>query len=341
MRSARLGLFLAISALVALVAFARPGWAAEPRFYLLAEPLESHSGAGWWLPTGVLAGNFGKTTGTAAIIYYTTNSATGAAVYAATALAQDIPESAALIRVASAFRASWAKSGEMQAIADNAGAAKIHSLTQNRFEGVWNPSVRSDTFVFLEGNGDDPPADAVVDKATGRKARWIPVARPEDTKLRLTMSLPGHVGTLPDATISLRELLEGARIEAGTRKIWRESVKAWAESGAWREEAAPAGLNWRERLLRPYTEKMELGLTLLHEGGEVPLGKFRDGKLTGSLLGILPEQLFLHKVLSAVPESLGEWEPTAKLRAKAAAVVPAECSRWYRRVLGRELVPSR
>lgn len=292
------------------------------RVYLLAEPrLQSMERGRVW--TAVPMSMDFLYSGTATFLtYQTTGEPIATAAMALYQFGMGATSATASVNWASGHWFEYRRQAELKEFAAMPGVKTIRALSSTSSEstGFMKSRFQSSTLYFIEVEGDQVP-----EKFKG--VPWVPVDDLEGTKLRLELKLPGKTG-LPQAELSLRQLFDGAPIDPTTEAAWKSAI------GDWRKE-----LGYLDRFVTNKSAKaMKIEANLVRGEQVLPLGEWAAGKGAMKQLGMT----WLERLKMFFAEhALGRSEEEARkhIQAKATVVVSdKDCTKWWRRVLGREVL---
>lgn len=316
-----------------------PGSAhAAKRYYLLEAPVEFSARNPWWLTAGIIGKSVGEAVIGTSAIFYTSGSPTAAGTYAAVKMIT-APRIAGEIRAGVALQAFRGRNKQLKPVASNEGAEVIRTLTFNEYDNkILHPTAQSRSFVFLEVEGDQPPAEISVadpNAPGGQKTvKWNEIASLEETKIRLEIKIPNGAKELAPAEFSVADLFEGMVLPSKNRRAWNEAVSEWEKA-----EVEAGRITWKNKLTKSHLKKIELATSLVQDGKVLPLGNLPEGKYVGSLLGRLPSQAFARMYFSLMPKALGTWQSGRPLKTSEIRVVKDKsCSSWYRRMMQKDIL---
>jgi hypothetical protein len=294
------------------------------RVYLLSAPIEQSVKGNCGVLGGIWAFNL---TWTAAVIggtYVCFHDPISAGMLAATSIPRDYFYSIAEIKTANELTARWRRRKDLRNIAAAAHAQKIRVITtgESKSIGIFNSQLNSKSFVFVEVSGDKPPAPF-------EGKQWLPAGDLSQTKVRLKFELPGDGKELPALELSLEEIFAGATIPPETEMAWIGAIKEWNQS-------RPV---W-ERYISHKTFNSEARLSAsLVKGDEVlSLGDYARGSSVKKVLGYTwLKRLRRFLDVTVFGRDPLDWSPT--IQSQSIAVHDnANCSKWYRRLLGQEIL---
>ncbi|MGZ3694578.1 MAG: hypothetical protein ACXWQO_10385 [Bdellovibrionota bacterium] len=247
-----------------------------------------------------------------------------AGMMAAWDFSQDYFYSTAGVRSAVDFTARWQRRKDLKKIAAATGADKLRVITtgQTRQLGVLNAELSSKSFIFVEVAGDKPPP--IYD---GKPL--IPVGNIESTKVKLQFNLPGLAKELPALELSLAEIFDGVKIPVEVENAWREGLKEWnSKLPLWDRYVTKKTFNAEARI----------SAALIKDGEVIELGSYAKGSGIKKVLGMThlrQARRFLDETV--LGRDVRETGPHIKSQT-VQVHDSAGCSKWYRRLLGDEIV---
>lgn len=321
--------------ILCLLTWPVPGWsslvlsnteAGSRHVYLLSAPIEQKVKGNCVAVGAIWALNLSWTTASVVGTYLCFHDPISAGMIATWDLSQDILYSTSEVRTANEVVARWRRRKDLREIAKATKAQEIRVITtgSSRQLGLFNATLDSKSFIFVETTSDQPPP-------AYQGKEWLHVGDVENTKVRMRFELPGYEKELPALEISLADLFKGTKIPVEVENAWRAGMKDW-------NKQFPA---WERYVThRTFNKEAKVTAELVKGGEALALGDYATGHSIKHMLGMSKFQR-LKRFLDEVLFDRDRRETGPHLATQSIAVHDsASCSNWYRRLLGREVLVS-
>lgn len=216
------------------------------------------------------------------------------------------------------------RTSELREIAREVPGARnirVLSTTNREGTGFLSSRLQSLSLYFVEVEGDHVPESF-------RGSPWLPVDDLEGTKLRLELRYKDAPNHLPAAELSLKQLFEGTPLDVEVERVWREAIRGWHQDVSL----------WDRFLTHKSTESLKIRGFLVRGEEALEMGDMAVGKSVLKQIGATWDER-LKRFFAVQVRGKTEEEARKKIRTRETLVIShKDCSTWYRRLLGRELL---